>query len=95
MTATISVIVPTLDAEKTLPGCLQALIEGLMAGLLVSTERPTAHTRLSEWLSRNAETVGAKMDEEIAIFVKRLQSAEAREAFTAFMEKRQPDFSKF
>ena len=34
MTANISVIVPTLDAEKTLPGCLEALIEGLMAGLI-------------------------------------------------------------
>ena len=40
-------------------------IEGLMAGLLVSTERPTAHTRLSQWLSRNAETVGARYASEL------------------------------
>ncbi len=56
---------------------------------------PPGSVQATKALMRDAETVGAKMDEEIAIFVKRLQSAEAREAFTAFMEKRQPDFSKF
>lgn len=34
MSAEISVVVPTLDAEKTLPGCLTALMEGLTAGLI-------------------------------------------------------------
>ncbi len=34
MTAEISVIVPTLNAERTLPACLSALIEGVMAGLI-------------------------------------------------------------
>lgn len=34
MTAQISVIVPTLDAEKDLPDCLAALIEGLMEGII-------------------------------------------------------------
>lgn len=34
MTAKISVIIPTLNAEGTLPQCLTALIEGLPAGLI-------------------------------------------------------------
>jgi len=35
-------------------------IEGLMANLLVSDDSPTGHTRLSEWLEQNANTVGTK-----------------------------------
>ncbi|AXI45860.1 glycosyl transferase [Sulfitobacter sp. SK012] len=34
MRAAISVIIPTLDAEETLPACLSALMEGLDAGLI-------------------------------------------------------------
>ncbi|MHA6263748.1 TIGR04283 family arsenosugar biosynthesis glycosyltransferase [Arenibacterium sp. CAU 1754] len=34
MAAQITVIVPTLDAEKTLPGCLGSLMEGVTAGLI-------------------------------------------------------------
>ncbi len=34
MRAPISVIIPTLDAEASLPGCLGALMEGLEAGLI-------------------------------------------------------------
>jgi 1,4-dihydroxy-2-naphthoyl-CoA synthase len=45
-------------------------------------------------LMRNAERLVAQMDFESAIFVERLASAEAKEAFTAFAEKRQPDFTK-
>lgn len=35
------------------------------------------------------------IDRELAIFAKRLTSAEHREALAAFFERRQPDFSKF
>jgi hypothetical protein len=35
------------------------------------------------------------MNEELKIFSERLSSPEAREAMTAFFEKRKPDFSRF
>jgi 1,4-dihydroxy-2-naphthoyl-CoA synthase len=45
-------------------------------------------------LMRDAEKLVAQMDSEREVFVKRLASAEAKEAFTAFAQKRQPDFTK-
>ena len=42
----------------------------------------------------NAAMVAERMDEEGASFGRMLQEPAAREAFTAFMEKRKPDFSK-
>jgi len=41
-------------------------IEGLMSNLLVSQDPPTGHTRISEWLNRNAEIIGAKYASELA-----------------------------
>jgi NADH dehydrogenase len=40
-------------------------IYGLMAGLLVCDGTPTGRTRLSEWLSLNASTVGAEYTSEL------------------------------
>ena len=40
-------------------------VEGLMANLLVSQGPPTGQTRLSEWLARNAGTVGRNYASEI------------------------------
>lgn len=54
-------------------------------GALVATKR----------LMRDAEAVGRRMEEESAEFARRLTSPEAAEAFTAFAERRPPDFSKF
>jgi len=50
-----------------------------------------AHTKA---LMRGTDAIRAQMDREGAIFQERLKSAEAREAFAAFAERRQPDFSK-
>jgi enoyl-CoA hydratase/carnithine racemase len=37
----------------------------------------------------------ARMSEETGHFVRQLKSAEFKEAFSAFSERRAPDFSKF
>jgi len=41
-------------------------VQGLMAGLLVSSDPPRGTTRLSDWLEANRETVGRKYASEIA-----------------------------
>ena len=45
-------------------------------------------------LMRNKEGILARIDKEGAIFRERLQTDEAREAFSAFAQRRQPDFTK-
>jgi enoyl-CoA hydratase/carnithine racemase len=42
-----------------------------------------------------AQAVRERMQEELGLFGERLRSPEAREALSAFMEKRKPDFSRF
>jgi len=42
-----------------------------------------------------AAAVETQIAEEARLFAERLQSPEAKEALTAFMEKRKPDFSRF
>jgi enoyl-CoA hydratase/carnithine racemase len=54
------------------------------AGALGATKR----------LLRDRDGLAARMATESAIFAERLRSAEAREAFRAFAERRPPDFSK-
>jgi enoyl-CoA hydratase/carnithine racemase len=56
----------------------------LPAGSLAATKR----------LMRNPEQLTAQIAAESAIFSERLTTAEAREAFTAFAERRPPDFAK-
>lgn len=43
----------------------QEEVDGLMAGLLVSSGPPTGRTHLSEWLREHAHTVGAKYASEV------------------------------
>lgn len=65
-------------------GAARALA-GKAAGSLRATKR----------LMRGDRSVLTRMEEEGAIFKERLQTAEAREAFAAFAERRQPDFRRF
>ncbi|MEM5420522.1 MULTISPECIES: enoyl-CoA hydratase-related protein [Paraburkholderia] len=56
--------------------------------------KPAGSLSAMKKLMREAETLVAQMDSESAKFQERLTSAEAREAFAAFAEKRKPDFAK-
>ena len=60
-------------------------------------KQPAASVRLSKQLLKQSQEtiVSERMAEEGEHFVNRLVSPEAKEAFTAFMEKRIPDFSPF
>jgi enoyl-CoA hydratase/carnithine racemase len=61
----------------------------------ILTQRPTGALRHTKLLMREQQKMAERIAEESALFKDRLQSAEAREAFTAFAEKRKPDFTKF
>lgn len=56
---------------------------------------PPGAVRATKALMRDKPALEAQMAAEIEVFARQLQSEEAREAFTAFMEKRAPDFSRF
>lgn len=58
---------------------------------------PASSLRETKALMKRGEmaAVEARMAEEGEVFRRLLQSPEAREAFTAFFEKRKPDFSRF
>jgi enoyl-CoA hydratase/carnithine racemase len=57
-------------------------------------KRPLGALTVTKRLMRDAEKIAQLMDTEGAEFAARLQTAEAREAFIAFAERRAPDFSK-
>jgi enoyl-CoA hydratase/carnithine racemase len=59
--------------------------------------RPPASVRLTKAFLRraHADAVHSTLRDEAEAFLERLQSPEAAEAFTAFFEKRAPDFSTF
>ena len=58
------------------------------------TARPLGAVVATKRLMRDGERMLAQIAKEGAAFKERLQSAEAREAFSAFAERRQPDFTK-
>jgi enoyl-CoA hydratase/carnithine racemase len=55
---------------------------------------PTGSLAATKRLMRNAEVLSAQIGAESKCFAERLTTAEAREAFTAFAEKRPPDFTR-
>ncbi len=70
-----------LDAEAT---ALARRLARQPAGALIATKR----------LMRDGEALVAQMTAEGEQFARRLRTAEAREAFMAFAERRPPDFTK-
>ncbi len=57
---------------------------------------PPQAVRQTKDLMKNGKTdVPGRIAQELVLFRERLRSAEAAEAFQAFVEKRKPDFSRF
>jgi enoyl-CoA hydratase/carnithine racemase len=58
------------------------------------TKRPAGSLSQTKALMRDMDRIAAQISRESGLFRERLQTAEAREAFAAFAERRKPDFSK-
>lgn len=92
---------PMGAAEALATGLANAVVpkaqldEAMHAATARIAALPPGAVQATKALMRDRAAVAAKMEAEIEIFAQRLQSPEAREAFTAFLQKRAPDFSQF
>jgi enoyl-CoA hydratase/carnithine racemase len=80
----VNAIVPAADLEK------HALS---MAKSLASKPREALFAA-RRMMRGNPQDISAMIEAEIGVYSKLIGSAEAREAFASFLEKRQPDFAK-
>ena len=91
-----------VDAASALAwGLVNAVVPGgdLQAKAMAAAEalaaRPPGAVVATKRLMRDHGAIAATMAAEGKLFAERLKSPEASEAFTAFAERRKPDFSKF
>jgi enoyl-CoA hydratase/carnithine racemase len=81
--------------NKVLPSAEVLAFAQAQAAKLVAL--PTSSLRATKRLMKGKQiaAIEAKIKEESVLFSEMLLSSEAKEAFTAFFEKRKPDFTKF
>jgi enoyl-CoA hydratase/carnithine racemase len=80
-------------ANKVLPK--DEVLQAATAAAETLASRPSGSIIATKKLMREMEAILSRMNAESQIFNERLRTDEAREAFTAFAERRPPDFSKF
>jgi enoyl-CoA hydratase/carnithine racemase len=85
--AAVGLVTATVPADRL-------LAEAVSAARALA-EKPPAAVRLTKMLMKRGvgPALEAAIREESHLFAERLVSAEAKEAFAAFLEKRRPDFS--
>lgn len=73
------------------------LLDHATRAALAITALPASSVRMTKALMKSGQSaqVAERMAEESRLFRQQLASPEAKEAFTAFFEKRAPDFSRF
>ncbi len=80
-------------ANKALPA--EEVLAAARSGAAELAKRPLGALMATKKLMRQSDVLLTRIAAEGAVFAERLQTAEAAEAFTAFRERRAPDFSKF
>lgn len=73
---------------------VQDLRDKAWAAAEALTKRPAGSLSHTKALMRDMDKIAAQINREGELFRERLQTAEAREAFAAFAERRKPEFSK-
>ena len=84
--ASIQLVNKALPAAEVLPAARAATARII--------RQPIGALKATKALMRNAALIGAVMDNEGRAFAERLRSPEAAEAFTAFAQRRAPDFTR-
>jgi enoyl-CoA hydratase/carnithine racemase len=67
----------------------------MKAAARLAMKPPGALAAARKLLRGDPSAINAQIEKETAVFAERLASGEAKEAFSAFLEKRKPDFSRF